>query len=80
MARGWESKSIEEQQSEAASSTPKPRLQLTPGQLARQRQRQGLSLSRSRVMQQLQATQSARHREMLEGALADLDAQLARLG
>jgi hypothetical protein len=79
MARGWESKSVEEQQSQAASE-PKTGPRPTPDQLARQHQRQGLLLSRSRVLQQLETAQNAHHRQMLEGALADLDAQIARLG
>ncbi|MGA7380728.1 MAG: hypothetical protein WBX03_07740 [Terriglobales bacterium] len=80
MARGWESKSVEEQQSQATSSLTKSGPSPTPDQLARQRQRQGLLLSRARVMQQLEAAQNPHHRQMLEAALADLDAQLARLG
>ena len=78
VARGWESKSVEEQQAQAATpATPKP--SLTPAQIASQHQRQGLMLSRQRVLQQLEAAQNARHREILQRALADLDAQLARL-
>lgn len=79
MARGWESKSVEQQQDEAATASNKPKPLLTPDELARQRQRQGLQLSRQRVLQQLNAAQNPRHREMLQSALADLDAQLARL-
>jgi hypothetical protein len=37
-------------------------------------------LSRQHVLQQLEAAQSPRHRELLQRALADLDAQLAQLG
>jgi hypothetical protein len=81
MARGWESKSVEEQQSQAASSSgPKTGPPPTPNQQVRQRQQQGILLSRARVLQQLEAAKNAHHRQMLEGALADLDAQLARLG
>ncbi|MFZ0801051.1 MAG: hypothetical protein WAN70_02705 [Terriglobales bacterium] len=80
MARGWESKSVEEQQAQATSSLTKPGPRPTPDQLARQRQRQGLLLSRTRVTQQLKAAQNPQHRQMLEAALADLDAQLARPG
>jgi hypothetical protein len=79
MARGWESKSVEEQQSQAGSSEPKPGPRPTPDQLTRQRQRQGLLLSRARVLQQLETAQNTQHRQMLEVALVDLDAQLARL-
>ena len=79
VARGWESKSVEQQQDEAASS-PNPKNLLTPKQSVEQRKRQGLMLSRQRVLQQLQAAQNPRHRDMLRAALADLDAQLSRLG
>ena len=37
-------------------------------------------LSRARVLQQLETAQNSQHRQMLEAALVDLDAQLARLG
>jgi hypothetical protein len=80
MARGWESKSVEEQQSQAASAIAKSDPRPAPDQLARQRQRQGLLLSRTRVLQQLEIAQNPHHRSMLEGALTELDAQLARLG
>lgn len=80
MARGWESKSVEEQQSQAGSSEPKPGPRPTPDQLIRQHQRDGLLLSRARVIQQLEAAQNTQHHQMLESALADLDAELARLG
>ncbi|HZQ70541.1 MAG TPA: hypothetical protein VFA68_18580 [Terriglobales bacterium] len=80
MARGWESKSVEEQQAEARSEPKVPKVPQSPEQLAKKRQIEGLNLSRSRVLQQLQFATSPSHRQMLELALADLDAQLARLG
>ena len=79
MARGWESKSVEEQQAEAVSSPAPAKPLLTPAQIASQRRRQGLMLSRQHVLQQLEAAQSPRHREILQSALADLDTQLAQL-
>jgi hypothetical protein len=80
VARGWESKSVEEQQTEAASSPPLPaKPLLTPGQIASQRRRQGLILSRRHILQQLDVSQNPRHREILQNALADLEAQLALL-
>jgi hypothetical protein len=79
MARGWESKSIEEQQAEAVS-TPKPtKPPMTPAQIDSQRRRQSLMLSRQHVLQQLEAARSPRHRAILQRALADLDTQLTRL-
>lgn len=80
MARGWESKSVEEQQAEATSTPATHKPPLTPEQSAHERERQGLILSRKRVLQQLGTAQNPRHRKMLQDALADLDAQLARVG
>jgi len=80
VARGWESKSVEQQQDEAASASRKVHPILTSEELARQGEKQGLMLSRRRIVQQLEAARSPRHREMLQAALLDLDAKLSRLG
>jgi len=78
VARGWESKSVEEQQAQAVSIPSPAKLPLTPAQIASQRRRQGLMLSRQYVLRQLEAVQNPRHREILQSALADLDTQLAQ--
>jgi hypothetical protein len=78
MARGWESKGIEQQQEEAASKKSNTGISLSAEQIARQQKRQGLELSRQRVLQQLQAACNPRHRQMLEAALAELDGQLQK--
>lgn len=75
MARGWESKAVEQQQEEAASSNA-GRTQRSAEQIAEDQRRQNLELSRQRILQQLQVACNPRHRQMLERALADLDAQL----
>jgi hypothetical protein len=77
MARGWESKSVEEQQSQAAEARVSGKARLTAAEQARQREKDSLVLSRKRVMQQMEKAQNAGHRRMLEQALADLDARLA---
>jgi hypothetical protein len=79
MARGWESKSVEEQQS-AANTQVESKQRLTPEQAAHKQQREAVELSRRSVLQQLQSVQNRRHRQMLESALAELDRRLARLG
>ena len=79
MARGWESKSVEEQQTQAASSASPTGPPLTLAQIATARHKQGLLLSRQHVLQQLEAAKNSRHREILQNALADLDRQLAQL-
>jgi len=76
MARGWESKSVEAQQAEATEKSKSGRQRLTPEAAARERGRETLRLSRQRVVQQLEATQNPRHRQMLGQELAHLDAQL----
>ncbi len=79
MARGWESKAVEQQQDEATRSSSPPKQSFSPEEAIKQRQRQGLTLSRQNVVQQLQRAKNPAHRQMLESALADLDAQLSRL-
>jgi hypothetical protein len=80
MARGWESKSVEAQQADAADSKNEPKQRLTAEQAARLRQLEGVRLSRKRVLQQLETTCDPRLREMLAAALAELDKKILRLG
>lgn len=79
MARGWESKAVEQQQAEATSTPGTRSRPLSPEEAAQQRQKQGLNLSRRRVIQQLQKATNPAHRQMLEKALADLEAQISKL-
>lgn len=76
MARGWESKSVEQQQEELSSSLGPLRKQLTPKQITEQQRRDGLQLSRQHIKQQLEVSSNPQHRAMLEAALAELDAQI----
>jgi len=80
MARGWESKSVEEQVQEHQSrGEENKKKQLTPEQSESRRKREVLLLSRSRVQKDLQASQNPRHRDQLNSALADLELQIAEL-
>jgi hypothetical protein len=80
MARGWESKSVEEQvQEHQQKKEENTKKQLTAEQLESRRKREVLLLSRSRVRKDLQASQNPRHRDQLNSALADLDSQIAEL-
>lgn len=79
MARGWESKSVESQQTEpapAAGHSPRK----SPEQLERERKRASLELSRRRVMHDLESATSDVHRAALENARAFLDDEIAKLG
>jgi predicted component of type VI protein secretion system len=83
MARGWESKSVEQQQEEMAERRKSARALISPSpspkEQQRNRKREGLLLSRGRLRQQLQAASHPRHRQMLEQAIAELDRQLSLL-
>ncbi|HWY21581.1 MAG TPA: hypothetical protein VNX26_10200 [Candidatus Acidoferrum sp.] len=79
MARGWESKSVELQQ-EDARSADEPKRHLTPEQREIESRREGLKLSRSRILEQIQSTENPRYRKILEQALAALDEQTIQLG
>ena len=78
MARGWESKSIESQQEEAARErVTKPAL--TPQQRVDLERRRTLELSRARAEADLARATSPAHRRMLEQTIAAIDAQLSQL-
>ena len=79
MARGWESKSVEQQQEEMAEQRKTIRAPISPAEQQRNRKCEGLLLSRQRLSQQLQSSTSQRHRQMLEEAIAELDRQLSSL-
>jgi hypothetical protein len=79
MARGWESKAVEQQQELSAQPQVRKK-KLTPEQVRSRQRREELMLSKAQVLQQLQTSQNPRHREMLQRALADLDQHLADEG
>ena len=81
MAKGWESKSVEDQ-IQNTDTEPNPdnrRKPLTPDQMEAHRRREVLLLSRARVEKDLNASQNPRYRDQLTRALADLDAQISKL-
>jgi hypothetical protein len=80
VARGWESKSVELQQDDARSSPGESKRRLTSEQKEIESRKQGLKLSRSRILEQLHSAENPRYRQILEQALADLDEQIVRLG
>jgi hypothetical protein len=80
VARGWESKSVELQQDDARSSAGNDKLRLTPEQREIESRKDGLKLSRSRILGQLHSTENPRYRKVLEQALATLDEQITQLG
>jgi len=79
MARGWESKSVEEQQAELQQRTHPAGPSRSPEQQERDRKRQGLLLSRTHLSRQLETIENPRHRHLLADAISELDRQLASL-
>jgi predicted component of type VI protein secretion system len=77
MARGWESKSVEQQQEERSVRQESIRAPISHDEQQRNRKRDGLLLSRERLTQQLQTAVNPRHRQMLEQSIAELDRQLS---
>lgn len=78
MARGWESKSVESQQSEPDPAQDKRRL--TAEQQERARQREKLELQRLRITRDLETATTEVHRTALQNALQFLDQEIAKLG
>jgi hypothetical protein len=80
MARGFESKDVEQQQQEmldrrAAAKVP----QKSPEELEVERKREGLLLQRTRVLREIESARNERHKRTLESGLKFLDEQLAAL-
>jgi hypothetical protein len=80
MARGWESKSVEAQIDMAeAISIAAPTSSISPQALEQLRKRESLTLSRTRVVREMESAQNPRYKAVLSKALAELDAQLRTL-
>lgn len=81
MARGFESKSVQEQWQDAeARAEQRRKRRVTPEEMVATKKREELFLTRTRVERELRETQSERRRESLSAALAHLDGELAKLG
>lgn len=77
VARGWESKSVAEQQEEAQrDGTSRPD---NAEDVAAAQRRRTLELSILHIKHQIEASSHPNHRAMLERALADLTAEMAKL-
>jgi predicted Holliday junction resolvase-like endonuclease len=80
MARGWESKSVEDQVAEAeAAKEAQAKPHLSSEQRERHERRESLRLSRANVSARLKTARNAHYRAQLEKAMEGLDKQLAAL-
>jgi hypothetical protein len=80
VARGWESKSVEDQiaSSEERKAAASHRVR-TPDELEHESRKQGLLLSRAKVLTDIDNARDGRHRTALQQALEYIDAQLNSL-
>lgn len=82
MARGWESKSVEEQVANAfdgsGARNNNQRQTASRESAARERNRQALNLQRENILSQ--RTSNPARRQALEAALAEIEAQIAAIG
>jgi hypothetical protein len=80
MARGWESKSVEDQIEEARRSqgVAKGRVQ-SPEAKERERKIESLKLERSRLTEQLNRARSEAHQRMIRQSLEAIEEEIATL-
>lgn len=79
MARGWESKSVEEQQSEFNKPSSKGSTSDSPEGRQRTAALQTLQMKRARVVEQLRQAQNSRFIELMQDELAYLDREIAKM-
>lgn len=81
MARGWESKSVEEQVEQQRTAEParsgKPKPEQAAAEAARKREHEALELQRERILNE--RTSSPIRRKALQAALSEIEAKLNRL-
>ena len=78
MARGWESKSVEDQIASAKEGRTPARPSLTPADRERLARRDSLRLSRAKALADLAKARDDRHRAMLQKSIEFLDNELAK--
>jgi hypothetical protein len=81
MARGWESKSVEDQIGAAeAERELRSKPQLSDRQRQEDEHKKSLLLSRSQILSRMRAATSPRYRAQLQSALDHVQAQLKERG
>jgi hypothetical protein len=78
MARGWESKSVEQQIEDArADPNRSSGLNSTPAEIEVRQRREGLLLQRSRILQEIESARNPLYQKMLKEMLRHLESQLS---
>jgi hypothetical protein len=80
MARGWESKAIEDQIAEAeARKEARANRQMTAGEMETVKRKEALLLERARLVREMERAFRRRHLAILERGLAHIESELAEL-
>ena len=79
MARGWESKSVEEQQSQMSQPAAVSKSNRSPQELQRASRIQALKMQRAHVREQLKEAHNERFIELMQRELEHLDKEIRRL-
>jgi hypothetical protein len=79
MARGWESKAVEDQIAAAEERKRAPAPPLPADERERRSRLDGLMLARARVVADIEHARDARYRDTLSKALEFIDAQIDAL-
>ena len=80
MARGFESKDVEQQQQDAEERKANARrVAVSAEQAEVLRKRDGLMLQRTRILREIEISKDDRHRQTLQSGLKYLDEQIAAL-
>ena len=79
MARGFDSKNVEEQQAEAERKSELKRIQITKDESIRQEQRNSLLLDIARVRDSMAQSTNERYKAMMQQALEELERKLLQL-
>lgn len=80
MARGWESKAVEDQIGEAeAKKAARRGRRLTPVETEHLQRKEALLLERARIVREMERAYVRRHLVLLERGLAHIDAEIAKL-
>ena len=80
MARGWESKAVEEQIGAAeAEKDTRARRAFTREEIELEMRRKNLLLERTRLVREMERASKRRHLSLLERGLAYVDSELAKL-
>src|SRR5258708_5131555 len=79
MAGGWESKSVESQIESAESRRATRGVAISAKDAERNKKRESLLMSRTRVVHDLESANNPRYREILRAALKHLDDKLSEI-